>query len=145
MQKSLVVQLPGCIAKAVDDLLMIATLSRPSASASGSFQVSYAWQFLLAFVVVAVVLLAIGRSRRRHTDRSGTGQFCGAKCANPTHGILKSSNHAQLRSVRTAVLRAVRGDTSRRKKICVKCIAKLCRKPEYRHLFKAKVRTATIN
>ena len=100
--------------------------------------------FLLAFVVVAVVLLAIGRSRRRHTDRSGTGQFCGAKCANPTHAILKSSNHAQLRGVRPAVLRAVRGDTSRRKKICVERIEKLCRKPEYRHLFKAKVRTATI-
>ena len=84
------------------------------------------------------VFLAVSRSRRRQLSREN-GQFSSAKCANPQHRTMKSSDQAELRSVRPAVLRAVRGDTSRKTKICMDCIVKLSGKPKFRHLFHGKV------
>ena len=47
--------------------------------------------FLLFAFSLSLVFAAIGRSRRRTFSReSGTGRFSPAKCANPTHGAMKS-------------------------------------------------------
>ena len=97
-------------------------------------------------VVILFLLFAFslsvffGRSRSRNRQLScENGQFSSAKCANPLHRTTKSSDQAELRSVRPAVLRAVRGNTSRKTKICTDCIVKLSGKPKFRHLFHGKV------
>ena len=76
------------------------------------------------------------RHGSRHESRSTTGRLETAQCANPTHGVLKSGAYAELRFVRPAVLRAVRGHTSLCKKICADCIEKLSRKSEFCDLFR---------
>ena len=90
-------------------------------------------------ILVIVFIVAISRRRgfgRRTCSRQAQSRFASAGCANPTHGALKSSDKAELRAVRRSVLCVIRGDTSKRQKICVDCIAKLSRKPEFRHVFK---------
>ena len=79
-------------------------------------------------------------TRRRcghHTGRN-SGRFCSSQCANPTHGMLKSSNQAELRFVAPSGLHAVRGKTSQGSKICIDCIIKLSRKKEFRNLFEVR-------
>ena len=95
---------------------------------------------LCTCILFFLVLVATARRhRRRHESRSTSGRFEAAQCANPTHGVLKSGAYTELRFVRPAVLRAVRGHTSRRKRICADCIEKLSRKSEFRDLFRHKV------
>ena len=53
-----------------------------------------------------------------------------------TQAMVKSRDSSGLRAVSKPILDAIRGKTSRRRKICVDCIAKLSRKPQYSHLFK---------
>ena len=89
--------------------------------------------FVVMFCLVFSVTVVI--ARRRHAGRQA-GRFCDAGCANPSHGILKSRDSSGLRAVSKPILDALRGKTSRRRKICVDCIAKLSRKPQYSHLFK---------
>ena len=93
---------------------------------------------LCTCILFFLVLVATARRHGRRA-RSTTGRFEAAQCANPTHGVLKSGPYAELRFVRPAFLRAVRGHTSRRKKICAVCIEKLWRKSEFRDLFCHKV------
>ena len=98
-----------------------------------SLQTSGDWlAFLVMFCLVFLVMVAI--ARRRHAGRQ-TGRFCDAACAKPSHGILKSRDSSGMRAVSKPILDAIRGKTSRRRKICVDCIAKLSRKPQYSHLF----------
>ena len=102
-------------------------------------QGSPVWSLFVVCLFILVVVFAATARRRcgRHTGRN-SGRFCSSQCANPTHGMLKSSNQAELHFVAPSVLHAVRGKTSRRSKICIDCIIKLSRKKEFRHLFKVR-------
>ena len=96
---------------------------------------------VVVFTTILVIVFIVAVSSRRGFGRlacsgQARGRFASAWCANPTHGALKSTDKAELRAVRRSVPCVVRGDTSERQKICTDCIAKLSRKPEFRHLFK---------
>ena len=60
---------------------------------------SPAWTVFLLSVIIAlfIVVVATSHSRCRHSDRSA-GRFAASGCANPTHGVLKSSEKAELRT-----------------------------------------------
>ena len=90
----------------------------------------------VVFTTLLLVLSCIGAAVRR---RWRAGPLFEARCANPRHGIMKSKDNAELCTVRPATLKAIRGTTSRRQKVCLDCIRKLACKPEYRHLFHSEV------
>ena len=117
--------------------IMASPHSLAKSSQQGTFMSTTVVILFLLFAFSLSVFLAVSRSRRRQLSREN-GQFSSAKCANPLHRTMKSSDQAELRSVRPAVLRAVRGDTSRKTKICMDCIVKLSGKPKFRHLFHGK-------
>lgn len=94
---------------------------------------SSAWWISILVIVLLVFLIVLSARRRRSVP---VGRLFQARCANPRHAVFRSSDEAELRSVRPVLLTAVRGTTSKRKKICVDCIYKLSLKPEFRDYFK---------
>ena len=105
---------------------------------------------VVVFTTILVIVFIVAVSHRRGFDRracsrQARGRFASAGCANPTHGVLKSRDKAELRAVLRSALCAVRGDTSKRQKICIDCIAKPSAKPECQHLFKIYVHDIQSN